>query len=320
MVKKLSFLVLAVVAGGVLYVVFGLPNVGAAPDLTIERTPERLRRGEYLVRNVAACLACHSDRDYDKLYAPPREGLEGAGGETWTEARDGVPGTFVAANLTPASLGTWTDGEILRALTTGVSRDGHALFPLMPYASYGHLDREDMLSIIAYVRTLPPIPHPVEVSRAIFPVNLILHTVPEPAHFGARPATSDPIAYGEYLVNMASCAHCHTERDAHGNLLEGRAFAGGNTFHLPTHLRVVSANLTPDKETGIGNWSRDAFIQRFRDTRSAALAHPEAAGFNSPMPWLTYGGMTDADLGAIYDYLRTRPAVSHAIPRGAQAE
>ena len=53
-------------------------------------------------------------------------------------------------------IGNWTDGEVIRAIREGVSRDGQALFPLMPYAGFRHMSDEDVYALVAYLRTLPP--------------------------------------------------------------------------------------------------------------------------------------------------------------------
>ncbi len=71
-------------------------------------------------------------------------------------------------NITPAGLASWTDNEILRAITAGVNRDGDVLFPVMPYRNYRYLTQGDAAAIITYVRTLSPIEHPVPPRRLNF--------------------------------------------------------------------------------------------------------------------------------------------------------
>jgi hypothetical protein len=121
----------------------------------------------------------------------------------------------------------------------------------------------------------------------------------------ACPDRKDSVAYGRYLVQTASCQDCHTPRKG-PELDASRAFSGGVPFPLPSGGVVRSANLTPDAETGIGSWTRERFIARFAYYRDATHAPeiPQGA-FNTLMPWTMYSGMSDEDLGAIYDYLRT---------------
>jgi hypothetical protein len=76
-------------------------------------------------------------------------------------------------------------------------------------------------------------------------------------------------------------------------------------------------NITPDKETGIGLWSKELFIQRFKAYANDSLKYVPVSkdDFNTPMPWIMYAGMTDEDLGAIYDYLRTVKPVVNQVER-----
>ena len=160
--------VAAIAAGGFTYLMLGYPKVGPAPDVTIERTSERIARGKYLADHVAACTDCHSQRDWARYAGPVKDGTYGAGGEVFDESM-GMPGRVVSRNITPGALGDWTDGEILRAMTAGVSRDGSPLFPLMPYLDYGaHMDPEDAKAIVSYLRTIPASSHAPEPTRLNF--------------------------------------------------------------------------------------------------------------------------------------------------------
>jgi len=78
----IGFIILLVIVAGIGgYLKFALPAVGAAPDLKITATPERIRHGKYLALHVAACMDCHSTRDWSSFAAPPVAGTLGAGGE-----------------------------------------------------------------------------------------------------------------------------------------------------------------------------------------------------------------------------------------------
>ncbi|MCC6165168.1 MAG: c-type cytochrome [Acidobacteria bacterium] len=306
--------VAAIAAGGFTYLMLGYPKVGPAPDVTIERTSERIARGKYLADHVAACTDCHSQRDWARYAGPVKDGTYGAGGEVFDESM-GMPGRVVSRNITPGALGDWTDGEILRAMTAGVSRDGSPLFPLMPYLDYGaHMDPEDAKAIVSYLRTIPASSHAPEPTRLNFPLPLIVRTMPQqPARVATRPATDDRVAQGEYLVQMAGCTHCHTPMDDSRQPLPGRTLAGGTPFAFPNGVVARAANLTPHA-SGIGAWTEADFVQRFK----SAAVEPQlvvAGGFNTPMPWQAYAGMTSDDLGAIYAYLRTLPAVDHAVEK-----
>src|SRR5688572_33018620 len=105
------------------YVKSALPDVGDAPDLKIDATPEMLARGEYLANNVVGCVECHATRDFTKFAGPIVPGSDGQGGELFG-TQLGFPGEYYAPNITPSGIGDWTDGEVFRAVTSGVSRDG----------------------------------------------------------------------------------------------------------------------------------------------------------------------------------------------------
>lgn len=301
-------------AGGLAFWLSTLPKVDAAPSIAVQPSPERVARGRYLAHHVAVCMDCHSQRDWSRFSGPIVPGSEGQGGEKFDPAM-GFPGTYVASNLTPAHLSGWTDGEILRAMTAGVSRDNRPLFPVMPYLYYGRMSEDDAVAIVAYLRTLPAKQNAVAASQPAFPMQYILKMIPRNAQFTAKPEASDQVKYGEYLTNMAGCVECHTQ-DKQGQIIPGREFAGGRVFPMP-YGRVVSSNITPDEQTGIGIWTEAFFLARF-EAAAASARNPSATGqaaFNTPMPWSQYAGMTREDLQAIFAYLRTRQAIHHLVKR-----
>lgn len=302
------------IISGYAYLRFALPNVGAAPDITIEQTPARIERGRYLVHHVAVCVDCHSQRDFSELAGPVAAGSLGAGGVRF-DHKFGFPGVFYSKNITPYGLSTWTDGEIYRAITSGVSRHGKALFPVMPFFNYRKMQTEDVYAIIAYLRTMRPVANDVPPSKADFPVSLLMNMEPSPADPVATVDRRDTLAYGQYLVMTAGCADCHTYKlkgkDA------GAPFAGGNVFPLPTGGQSHTANITPDKEAGIGNWTVDQFIAKFKLYADSSISNqPVAKGsFNTVMPWKLYSGMDTSDLRSIYAYLRTLKPVHNKVEK-----
>jgi len=304
------FLGLAALAAVVLaYVRFGLPRLGDTPALQIAADPALAARGAYLAENVAICVDCHSKRDFSRYSGPVQPGSVGAGGEVFGHAL-GLPGELVASNITPAAIGGWSDGELARAITEGVTPDGRALFPFMNYPGYSQLCRRDVQALVTYLRGLQPIASDLPRTQLDFPLNLLVRTFPKPAAISDKcPDPNDGPAYGKYLVTVAGCADCHTRREA-GAPIAGQEFAGGMRFALQSGYVAHSANITPDVDTGIGRWTKAMFVARFaayRDAGAIAPVHGTAA--NTPMPWQLFSGMTDQDLGAIYDYLRTQKAV-----------
>lgn len=315
-VKVLVYLLLTVVVlvGGLLtYVKTMLPNVGPAPELKVAMTPENIERGKYLANHVNVCMDCHSTRDWSTFAGPLVSGTEGKGGEVFDE-KLGFPGRFVAPNITPAGIKDWTDGEIFRAITCGVNKDGRALFPVMPHPNFGRMDEQDIQAVIAYIRSLKPIENKVEASVANFPMNFILNTIPKKAEFSKMPAKSDQVAYGKYLVNAASCNDCHTKQEK-GKFV-GEPFAGGFEFKFPDGSIVSSMNITPDP-TGIGSWDKATFISRFKMYADSGYVPQKikAGEFQTVMPWTMYAGMTTEDLEAIFAYLKTLKPAQNTVER-----
>lgn len=312
MLGLLGLVVLLVLAGGT-YVKLALPDVGEAPQMVIKPTAERLERGKYLANHVTVCMDCHSTRDWS-LYAAPMspKGL-GSGGEKFDQEM-GFPGAFYAPNITPSAIKSWTDGELFRAITTGVSKDGRALFPLMAAHRFGKMDKEDISAIITYIRSLQPVDHIVPASEPDFPVNFLINTMPQKASFTTIPKESDTIRYGGYLANAAGCVDCHSKMDK-GSIVTGTEFGGGMEFKFPEGI-VRSPNITADEQTGIGSLTKDAFVQRFKVFVAPGYQSPKVnGGMNTPMPWTMYGGMKETDLAAIYAYLRTVKTLSNQVVR-----
>jgi mono/diheme cytochrome c family protein len=129
------------------------PNYG--PPVGHVKAPpssNQLRYGEYLVR-IGHCMECHTPR------APDGQLIEakwGSGGQVIT----GPWGKSVTRNLTPHESGLkgWSDAEIARAIRDGVSRDGKPLMPPMAFSFYKNINDADMAAIIAYLRSLKPLP------------------------------------------------------------------------------------------------------------------------------------------------------------------
>lgn len=314
----LVMVVVAVVAAGagVAYLFAKYPDVPPAENITVVSTPEKVARGEYLSKHVSGCVVCHAEHDYTKYAAPVVPGTEGRGGEQFGDP-SGALRSLVSKNITPAAIGTWTDGELIRAFTVGVNKDGEPLFPLMPYPRYGKMSRDDVEAIVAYVRTLKPIDYTAPARELGLPLPLVVRTIPAPASFRPLPDKGNRVAYGEYLINAAVCGDCHTPTDDRGQPLPGRDYAGGFEFNLPGGGIVRSANLTPDADTGIGTWTEQQFVDKFKAFEGAPLRTLTDADRmeNSTMPWTDYAGMTRDDLAAIYAYLRSIPPVRNRVKK-----
>lgn len=282
------------------------PKTRALTNRTFEATPARLERGRYMVNAVYGCLACHSERDPNAPGMPVLPEKLGAGTVFGEDAE--LPGRVVASNLTPdkeTGAGNWTDDMLARGIREGIGHDGRTLFPLMPYMNYRDMPDEDLASVIAYLRTLAPIRNPLPQTEIIFPVKYLIRGAPQPVTAAvSQPDLSDPVKRGAFLVQMASCADCHTPQDK-GQVKAGYEFAGGLLFTTPEST-VMAANITPDS-SGISYYDEDQFIQAIRTGKV------KARSLSPAMPWAFYRNMTDEDLKAMFGYLRTLKPVKHAV-------
>ena len=314
---------LALAVGGAAAWLYGARPIVRAPSTeTVERTPERLARGTYLVEHLMPCIGCHSEHDRTLFDMPVVNGTA-SGGFRFTRTL-GIPGEIQPPNITPdveTGIGSWTDGEIVRAVREGIGKRDQALFPMMPYGDFRAMSDEDVRSVIVYLRSLPPVKKHVERSVVDFPVSAFVRMAPAPVTgpVATPDDARDHLGYGAYLVRMAGCKSCHTAIDGHGQSVAGREFAGGREFALTWEdgklgPRVVTANITPDPETGyFGHATKAEWIARVRAFASMKERPRTPLGMNTLMPWVAFSGLTDQDLAAIYDYMKTVPPVNARV-------
>ncbi len=233
MKKVVLILVAVVLVAGAAYsaLVLKQPAANSPSNIKVPMTAERIERGKYIFENLADCGGCHSERNWEKFGAPVYEGRAGVGQAFPKEM--GLPGSVVAPNLTPdpeTGLGNWTDGEKLRAIREGVSKDGHALFPFMPYTKYKDMSDEDAQSVVAYLNSLPPVKNRVARTQLDFPVKYLVKFSPAPVTQPVPPPDkNNKVKYGEYLVKMGGCIDCHSQLDK-GEPVKGKEYAGGFEF------------------------------------------------------------------------------------------
>ena len=209
-------------------------------------------------------LVLTATADFSKYAGPVVPGTEGMGGYDFVQ-EVGFPGNLYAKNITPdneTGIGTWTDDEILRAMTQGINKKGDTLFPLMAYVSFNHMAKDDLLAIIAYLRTHKPIKNKVHDRQIPMPTSMVY---PAPAlqpdvNGNIRSPENDPIKYGEYLVNAAVCSDYHTPMNEKAEYDFSRIFSGWMNFKLP-EFTVNTANIPPDSITSLGTWTEERFLK-----------------------------------------------------------
>jgi len=275
-----------------------------------------IARGEYLANHVTPCIDCHSKRDFTKYSGPVTPGSEGGGGMLFGP-KFGLPGMVYGKNITSDSatgIGTWTDDEILRAMTQGISKNGDTLFPIMPYPNFNRMAKSDLLSIIAYIRTLKPISNAVPARQLFVPIGVVYPgKILQPSiDSNMAPPATDVVKYGGYLAMVADCGTCHSPLTPQGPD-HTRMYAGGYLFDLGSN-KVASANITPDS-TGIGNWSEERFMNKFTTGRDSSQINRDPGNQNTIMPLALYAGMKDEDIKAIYAYLRTVAPIKNVVEK-----
>ena len=152
----------------------------------------------------------------------------------------------------------------------------------------------------------------------------------------ASMSTSDKVARGKYLVQFGSCNDCHTPfkmgpngpepdmtRALSGHpsdvavepapvLKEPWTWAGTatNTAFAGPWGVSFTANLTPDKDTGLGSWTEEMFLMALRSGRHEGKGRP----ILPPMPWRFVGSLSDEDLKAVFAYLQSLPPIRNRVP------
>lgn len=265
-----------------------------------------VERGAYLAR-AADCMACHT-----------RPGGENSAGGLGFK----LPfGTLYSTNITPdkqTGIGNYSDADFLNAVRRGVRRDGARLYPAMPYVSYAYMTDDDALAIKAYLFSLPAVHEEEPANTLAFPFNqrwamIIWSAVFNPdARFAPDSSKSAEWNRGAYLAEaLAHCGECHTPRNLAFALDNREKFAGAVTAGWRAF------NITPDKATGIGNWS-DADLAAYL-AHGHATGHGTASGPMGEAVDRSFSQMTADDIKALVAYVRSVPAIASSSPMARPA-
>jgi mono/diheme cytochrome c family protein len=230
-------------------------------------------------------------------------------------------GKIYSANITQDKtygIGEWTDGEILRLLRTGIKRDGQYAPPYM--AKLPNMSDSDMNAIISFLRS----DHEVVQARAVedkpcepsFLTKALCNTVmkpfPMPSGPIPHPDPNDKVAYGRYLAVNLDCFSCHSADFKTADFMipensEGYFGGGNRTLNMEGEV-ILTSNLTPDRETGIGTWSEEKFIN--------AVKYGQVEGEKAlRYPMTPFVHLSDEEVSAIYAYLQTIPPIQNEIVR-----
>ena len=292
-----------------LYVNFSpIPSYEVAKiDYQVKSSPESVARGRKLA--TVLCANCHMNRETGKLTGIRMLDAPAEFGEIYSQ------------NITQDreyGIGSWSDAELLYLLRTGIKKDGQYSPPYM--AKLPLMADEDINAIISFLRSDDPMvaadPTPDHPTKPSFLTKMLTRVAwkpfPMPADEIEMPDPDNSVELGEYLAHNLDCFSCHSSDFKTNDFLnppnsEGY-FGGGNK---PLNLEgevVLTANLTPEDETGIGSWSKEKFIRAVK----YGLKEGEPALVYPMMP---YAQLTDEEAGAIYDYLMTIPPINNRIER-----
>lgn len=271
----------------------------------VEAHPQRVVRGKKLAAML--CANCHLNPETQRF--------------TGKFMNDAPPlfGKIHSPNITgdkTYGIGQWTDGEIIYLLRTGIKRDGSYAPPYM--AKLPHMSDEDIASIVAFLRSddewvqasaIPSVPSEPSFMTKLLS-NVAFKPLPMPSEPVLIPDSTELVAYGRYLAINLDCWTCHsgdfTKLDVMVPENSFHFLAGGNLMLDLEGKEIVTLNLTPDKETGIGNWTEEQFIKAvkygIREGRPALR-----------YPMVPYTQLTDYEAKAIFAYLKTVPAVKNQV-------
>jgi mono/diheme cytochrome c family protein len=257
-------------------------------------------RGEYLAK-AGDCVACHS--------AP--KGKPFAGGLPMVTPM----GKIYTTNITPdpdTGIGKWSEEDFEKALREGVAKDGHNLYPAMPYPSYAKVRDDDVKALYAYfMKGVAPVSQANRPSDIPFPLNmrwpLKLWNMVFLDKGVYRDKDGKDVAWnrGAYLIQgLGHCGSCHTPR---GIAFQEKALDESGSAWLTGGVLDgwFASNLTGEQNVGLGRWS-DADLTAFLKT--GANAHATAFGSMTDVINHSTQAMNDQDLAAMSAYLKSLPA------------
>lgn len=277
------------------------------PEVRVEATPARVARGQVIAQ--IQCLSCHADRN-NRLT-----------GKHLAEV-PALFGKIHSKNITQdkdKGIGNWTDGELIYFLRTGVRRDG-SYAPVMP--QYPNMADEDLKSVVAWLRSdrfpVQPISEELPPSELSFVSKLLTHTLMKPLPYPQKlimlPDSANVVALGKYTADaIGDCYACHSgdlvaQDKVHTELTQGY-YGGGIEMVGEGGQKVITPNLTFDEQTGIARkYTKAQFIRAVKTG-----VRPDGTILKYPMePKL---GLSDREVGAIFEYLKTVPKIQNDVTR-----
>lgn len=261
-----------------------------------------LERGAYLVEGIGNCGNCHAPQ-------------EPSGAEPLTPLSGGPPlptpfFTAYAPNITPdkeTGIGGWTAEQVVTALRDGRTPDNRVLRPPMPVPFYREMSDDDAHAIAVYLLSRPPVAHKVPASQYKGPVPA---SYGPPVNHVVAPPRTDKVAYGGYLGNLGHCMLCHTPVGPDGQRDYTKRLGAGGFVMQGVFGRVVTANITPDPETGLGQWTDEQIAHALTTGE-----RPDGRRLASPMPVAYLSRISSDDVEALVSWLRSLKPIHHQVDR-----
>ena len=273
--------------------------LGASPAALAQANAAPASTGEYLAR-AGDCVACHSVRG----------GRAFAGG-----LRMGTPmGAIYTTNITPdpeTGIGNYSLEDFDRAVRSGIAKDGHRLYPAMPYPSYAKISDDDLKALYSFFMKEVPAVHqpntPDEIPWYLssrWPLAVWSLVFAPKVGYVTKPDHDAAWNRGAYLIEgLGHCGACHTPR---GIAFQEKGLdAGSAAFLQGAELDAWSApNLRGDARTGLGGWSADDLVALMKTGHNdrATVFGSMLDVINNSTPY-----MTDDDLHAMAAYLKSLP-------------
>lgn len=302
-IHSLLILVVAavvVIAAGSLWIANRIPASpfdGAAGEAM--PAPGLIQRGEYVAR-LGDCVACHSLPN-----APPFSG---------GLAMATPMGAIYATNITPdrkTGIGEYSLADFDRAVRSGVARDGHRLYPAMPYPSYSKFSDDDIRALYAFFQHgVPAVEQKDRASQIPWPLNMrwplafwsLVFT--DPGSYQPKAGEDALWNRGAYLVQgPGHCGSCHTPR---GLAFNEKALTDSSPLYLSGAPLDgwYAPSLRGDANRGLGHWSEADIVQFLKSGRNqhAVVFGSMTDAFNNSTQY-----MSDDDLRAIAHYLKSLP-------------
>jgi len=281
----------------------GIPSYEVnAPELTVTSDSLKLVEGTRMAKLL--CSSCHLGEDgtFSGSYMSDVTAF----------------GVLHAPNITKhenSKLANYTDGELAYLFRTGIKRDGGFSPPWMP--KFPNLSNYDLECIIAFMRSdskllspsdiVQPAVQPNFLAKALS--NFVFKPLPYPDKPIPQPDTTNLVEFGKYVATAKfDCYGCHSVSFEGMDLMVPENskgyFGGGNKFFNREGEEVLSPNLTMHETNGLGNWTKEEFIESVKSG-----IRPNKPATQYPMPVLNE--LTDHEVTAVWEYLKSIPVIDN---------